>query len=237
MSSLCRLGVKPMSLSGVYRQRSILTSLTKIIPHQQLIICYSSKSSDCGKCGGKSDKPDKSCSKSSGSGSDKKGKGDDVPCEPCSPCGPCYPCTPCEPCYPCTPCSPCPPCSPCSPCPPCPPCQPCTPCRPCQPCSSDEAPKKPPPDDNNPSAPSMYDLRKYGHSLPKSDVRLYFEALPPIPTGIFRNTDCEILGLGAGKCCMYKNPEYFCYHHMSYYDMHLAMRCYRKPSPKTGRKP
>ncbi|XP_034831386.1 uncharacterized protein [Maniola hyperantus] len=90
--------------------------------------------------------------------------------------------------------------------------------------------------DCNPSAPAIYDSRKYGHNLPCDSVMPYFETLPYFPTGIFRCTAGEVLGLGANKCGCYKNPEYFSFHHMSFYDMHMLLRCYRNPSPKTGRK-
>lgn len=34
----------------------------------------------------------------------------------------------------------------------------------------------------------------------------------------------KVLGNNASKDGVYKNPEYFSYHQMSYYDMHLHMR-------------
>ncbi|VVD04165.1 unnamed protein product [Leptidea sinapis] len=47
----------------------------------------------------------------------------------------------------------------------------------------------------------------------------------------------DMLGPCAGKQCCYKNPEYFSFHHMSFYDFHYYLRTYRQPCPKTGRKP
>ncbi|XP_038207757.1 uncharacterized protein LOC119829360 [Zerene cesonia] len=78
--------------------------------------------------------------------------------------------------------------------------------------------------------------RKYGHNLPTDTVKPHFEALPGIPCGIFRCTGGEILGRGADKCCLYKNPEYFSYHHMTFFDLHLYLRPCRQPSPVSGRK-
>ncbi|XP_045453682.1 uncharacterized protein LOC123662927 [Melitaea cinxia] len=89
----------------------------------------------------------------------------------------------------------------------------------------------------DPSTPTMYDCRKYGHNLPCDSATPHFETIPNIPTGIFRCTAGEVLGRGANKCSYYQNPEYFSYHHMTFYDMHLLLRCYRNPSPNTGRKP
>ncbi|CAH2102629.1 unnamed protein product [Euphydryas editha] len=89
----------------------------------------------------------------------------------------------------------------------------------------------------DPSAPTMYDCRKYGHNLPCDNATPHFETIPNLPTGIFRCTAGEVLGRGANKCSYYQNPEYFSYHHMTFYDMHMLLRCYRNPSPKTGRKP
>ncbi|XP_023951423.1 uncharacterized protein LOC112055511 [Bicyclus anynana] len=106
-------------------------------------------------------------------------------------------------------------------------------------CGSGGDDKKPPRHlrpECNPSAPTVYDCRKYGHNLPCDSVMPYFETLPYFPTGIFRCTAGEVLGLGANKCGYYKNPEYFSFHHMSFYDIHMLLRCYRQPSPKTGRK-
>ncbi|CAH0405440.1 unnamed protein product [Chilo suppressalis] len=93
------------------------------------------------------------------------------------------------------------------------------------------------PRSSDPPGSNIYDQRKYGHNLPTNNVNVYFPPLPHLPTGIFRKVDGEVLGLGAGKCCTYKNPEYFSFHHMTFYDMHLLMRCYRLPCPKSGRKP
>ncbi|CAG9581316.1 unnamed protein product [Danaus chrysippus] len=87
-----------------------------------------------------------------------------------------------------------------------------------------------------PSSMARYDCRKFGHNLPMDSVMPNFETLPCIPTGIFRNTFGEILGNGAAKCSYYQNPEYFSFHHMTFYDMHMILRCYRLPSPATGRK-
>nr|XP_026486405.1 uncharacterized protein LOC113393630 [Vanessa tameamea] len=89
----------------------------------------------------------------------------------------------------------------------------------------------------NPSAPTMYDKRKYGHNLPCDNITPQFETLPHFPKGIFRCTDGETLGRGADKCSFYQNPEYFSYHHMTFYDMHMFLRSYRKPSAESGRKP
>ncbi|KAH9638006.1 hypothetical protein HF086_014867 [Spodoptera exigua] len=47
----------------------------------------------------------------------------------------------------------------------------------------------------------------------------------------------DVLGRNAGKCFYYQNPEYFSFHHMSFYDFNLALRQYRKPCPQTNRKP
>ncbi|XP_075971613.1 uncharacterized protein LOC142973615 [Anticarsia gemmatalis] len=91
--------------------------------------------------------------------------------------------------------------------------------------------------DDNPNAPTMYDVRKFGHQLPSDSITPYFEALPEIPTGVFRCTEGEMLGCGAGKCAYYQNPEYFSYHHMSFFDFHLHLRKHRLPCAKTGRKP
>ncbi|PZC80179.1 uncharacterized protein LOC110374087 [Helicoverpa armigera] len=92
-------------------------------------------------------------------------------------------------------------------------------------------------DSSNPGAPTMYDSRKLGHKLSTNDVCPNFETLPNIPTGVFRNTSGEVLGRDAGKCLYYQNPEYFSFHHMSFYDLNIALRKYRRPSPKSGRKP
>ncbi|KPJ16688.1 hypothetical protein RR48_10287 [Papilio machaon] len=84
---------------------------------------------------------------------------------------------------------------------------------------------------------TFYNSRKYGHDLPANNVSLNFEPLHGIPTGVFRETCGETLGAGTGfggSC--YQNPEYFSYHHMSYYDFHIALRAFRKVSPQTGRK-
>ncbi|XP_073958234.1 uncharacterized protein [Choristoneura fumiferana] len=86
-------------------------------------------------------------------------------------------------------------------------------------------------------AVSLYDARKYGHVLPSNDVMTPFDPLCPIPTGVFRNTCGEILGPFAGKCAFYRNPEYYSFHHMSYFDLQLCLCCCRMPPPKTGRKP
>lgn len=43
--------------------------------------------------------------------------------------------------------------------------------------------------------------------------------------------------MGAGKGCTYQNPEYFSFHHMSFFDLNMGLRQYRKPCPKSGRKP
>ncbi|XP_028028965.1 uncharacterized protein LOC114242127 [Bombyx mandarina] len=102
----------------------------------------------------------------------------------------------------------------------------------CQECPSCACPS-----DFNPSTPSMYDCRKYGHCLPPNDLITRFECLPNFPTGIFRCTTGETLGSGADKGCCYQCPEYFAYQHMTFYDLHLYLRPCRKPSAKTGRKP
>ncbi|CAK1601924.1 unnamed protein product [Parnassius mnemosyne] len=86
------------------------------------------------------------------------------------------------------------------------------------------------------NAPTFYDCRKYGHNLPSNKVTPEFDTLPDIPTGIFRCTTGEVLGSGVADGTCYQNPEYFSFHHMTYYDMHMALRPYRNPSPKTGRK-
>ncbi|XP_053619930.1 uncharacterized protein LOC128680655 [Plodia interpunctella] len=84
----------------------------------------------------------------------------------------------------------------------------------------------------------MYDTRKYSPCLPKFDTMTCFEPLPNIPTGVFRCTTGEDrLGPCASKCWYYKNPEYFCFHDMTFFDFHLILRGCRMPSPKTGRKP
>ncbi|CAH0695142.1 unnamed protein product [Spodoptera exigua] len=90
---------------------------------------------------------------------------------------------------------------------------------------------------DNPGAPTLYDCRKLGHKLSANNVCPQFETLPDIPTGVFRNTTGEVLGRNAGKCFYYQNPEYFSFHHMSFYDFNLALRQYRKPCPQTNRKP
>ncbi|XP_013134840.1 PREDICTED: uncharacterized protein LOC106100518 [Papilio polytes] len=87
------------------------------------------------------------------------------------------------------------------------------------------------------SLSTFYNTRKYGHALPTNNVSLNFDPLYGIPTGVFRETCGESLGAGTGcggSC--YQNPEYFSYHHMSYYDLHTALRAFRKVSPQTGRK-
>ncbi|CAH1639656.1 unnamed protein product [Spodoptera littoralis] len=101
-------------------------------------------------------------------------------------------------------------------------------------CSSDDSDSN---KDPNPGSPSLYDCRKLGHNLSANNVCPLFKTLENIPTGVFRNSTGEILGRGAGKCCHYKNPEYYSYHHMSFYDLNLALRQYRKTSPSTDRKP
>ncbi|XP_026731804.1 uncharacterized protein LOC113496698 [Trichoplusia ni] len=111
-------------------------------------------------------------------------------------------------------------------------------------CSDDD--DKPPPikclspssgDTSNPNTPNMYDSRKFGHNLSTDTIVPCFETLPDIPTGVFRCTTGEVLGRGAGKCAYYQNPEYFSFHHMSFYDFNLAMRSMRRPCAKLGRKP
>ncbi|CAH0592386.1 unnamed protein product [Chrysodeixis includens] len=90
--------------------------------------------------------------------------------------------------------------------------------------------------DDKPTA-NMYDTRKYGHNISTDSIIPCFETLCDIPTGIFRCTTGEILGRGAAKCSYYQNPEYFSFHHMTFYDLNLFMRCMRRPSAKLGRKP
>ncbi|CAB3239892.1 unnamed protein product [Arctia plantaginis] len=104
-------------------------------------------------------------------------------------------------------------------------------------CCGDD--KKPPPllGCDNPSDPTMYDTRKYGHQLPNDDVVPLFEVLRDIPSGVFRCTEGEILGLGAGKGCFYQNPEYFSFHHMSFFDFHLYLKNVRQSQPDSKRKP
>ncbi|KAJ8736424.1 hypothetical protein PYW08_007080 [Mythimna loreyi] len=82
-----------------------------------------------------------------------------------------------------------------------------------------------------------YDSRKFSHELPTSKAEPDFEILKDMPSGVFRNTTGEILGLGAGKDKNYRNPEYFSYHHMTFYDVNFYLKQYRSPSPVTGRKP
>nr|XP_053613846.1 uncharacterized protein LOC128677189 [Plodia interpunctella] len=84
--------------------------------------------------------------------------------------------------------------------------------------------------------------RKYGSNihLPGSEcVQTPFEPLYCMPTDVFRCTHLEEIGPShcAGKCHTYKNPEYFTYHHLTYYDMHFVLQPFRNPSPQTGRKP
>ncbi|KAJ8735501.1 hypothetical protein PYW07_007121 [Mythimna separata] len=81
-----------------------------------------------------------------------------------------------------------------------------------------------------------YDSRKISHELPTSDPKPEFKTLKNIPPGVFRNTQGEILGLGAGKKMCYKNPEYFSFHNNSFYDFNISLRQYRQPCPKSGRK-
>ncbi|KAG6455237.1 hypothetical protein O3G_MSEX009101 [Manduca sexta] len=47
------------------------------------------------------------------------------------------------------------------------------------------------PSDYNPSTPTIYNSRKYGHSLPSNDVMPPFDPIPNVPTGIFRCTAGE----------------------------------------------
>nr|XP_053613286.1 uncharacterized protein LOC128676881 [Plodia interpunctella] len=87
-----------------------------------------------------------------------------------------------------------------------------------------------------------YDKRKNGShiSLPgKKYVTTPFDSLNELPTDVFRCTDLEEIGPppGAGKCRVYKNPEYFAFHNLTYYDLHHILRKFRNPSMKTGRKP
>lgn len=81
---------------------------------------------------------------------------------------------------------------------------------------------------------TLYDCRKYGHRLPENNIVPNFEIVCNFPSGIFRCTYGEILGPCADKCQMYRNPEYFSFHHMTYYDMHLFLRMSRvnRPNPK-----
>ncbi|XP_047984574.1 uncharacterized protein LOC125225085 isoform X2 [Leguminivora glycinivorella] len=83
---------------------------------------------------------------------------------------------------------------------------------------------------------SWYDARKYSHQLPGQDVRPPFD-IPTMPSGVFRCTDGEIIGPQAGKCAYYRNPEYYCFHHMSFFDLHMVLGPSRKPQLNTGRKP
>ncbi|XP_047984573.1 uncharacterized protein LOC125225085 isoform X1 [Leguminivora glycinivorella] len=87
-----------------------------------------------------------------------------------------------------------------------------------------------------PEGHSMYDARKYSHQLPGQDVRPPFD-IPTMPSGVFRCTDGEIIGPQAGKCAYYRNPEYYCFHHMSFFDLHMVLGPSRKPQLNTGRKP
>ncbi|XP_063548682.1 uncharacterized protein LOC134755924 isoform X2 [Cydia strobilella] len=89
---------------------------------------------------------------------------------------------------------------------------------------------------SNPACFSWYDARKYSHCLPGNNVRTPFD-IPKMPSGVFRCTDGEVIGPQAGKCAYYRNPEYYSFHHMSFFDMHLILGEYRKPQIKTGRKP
>ncbi|XP_050554563.1 uncharacterized protein LOC118274143 [Spodoptera frugiperda] len=91
--------------------------------------------------------------------------------------------------------------------------------------------------DKNQGGPTLYDCRKLGHNLSTNNVCPGFETLRNIPTGVFRNTTGEMLGRNASKCQCYQNPEYFSFHHMSFYDLNLGLRQYRKAIPKTRRKP
>ncbi|KAJ0182582.1 hypothetical protein K1T71_001951 [Dendrolimus kikuchii] len=104
-------------------------------------------------------------------------------------------------------------------------------------CKCDPCPSAPRPSATNPSTTTMYECRKYGHLLPSNDSMPCFDPLPNVPTGVFRYTAGEVLGPGAHKCSCYPCPEYFAYQHMTFYDMHLILRAYRQPCPKTGRKP
>ncbi|XP_063357591.1 uncharacterized protein LOC134647249 [Cydia amplana] len=91
-------------------------------------------------------------------------------------------------------------------------------------------------DSSNQGGYSMYDTRKYSHRLPGNDVATPFD-IPKMPSGVFRCTDGEIIGPQAGKCAYYRNPEYYSFHHMSFFDMHMILDQYRKPQILTGRKP
>ncbi|XP_059062438.1 uncharacterized protein LOC131855183 [Achroia grisella] len=72
-------------------------------------------------------------------------------------------------------------------------------------------------------------MRKYGYCLPNNNVMPNFELLPNAPTGIFRCTGREVL--------TYPNPEYFLYHHTSYYDLHLILRLCHQKTSEFKRKP
>ncbi|XP_061708728.1 uncharacterized protein LOC133518947 isoform X2 [Cydia pomonella] len=89
---------------------------------------------------------------------------------------------------------------------------------------------------SNPASFSWYDTRKYSHCLPGNEVKPPFD-IPRMPSGVFRCTDGEVIGPQAGKCAYYRNPEYYSFHHMSFFDMHMIMGSYRKPQICTGRKP
>ncbi|KAJ2947807.1 hypothetical protein O0L34_g9596 [Tuta absoluta] len=90
-----------------------------------------------------------------------------------------------------------------------------------------------------PSEITLYDSRKRSPCLPDPEVciTLPFPAINNIPTGIFRCTSGEYLGPCASKNAFYKNPEYYSYHDMSFYDFHHLMKDSRQEQPNTTRKP
>ncbi|KAI5640507.1 NADH dehydrogenase [ubiquinone] flavoprotein 3, mitochondrial domain-containing protein [Phthorimaea operculella] len=91
----------------------------------------------------------------------------------------------------------------------------------------------------NPSETTLYDCRKRSPGLPNPDIEiaLQFPRLEKVPTGVFRCTSGECLGPCAGKESCYKNPEYFSFHDMSFFDLNLAMKDERQKQPDTKRKP
>lgn len=42
---------------------------------------------------------------------------------------------------------------------------------------------------------------------------------------------CEEVGPGASKDGIYKNPEYYCYNNVSYFEAEVEMNKYRLPQP------
>jgi len=57
------------------------------------------------------------------------------------------------------------------------------------------------------------------------------------PSNVFKQVDKSAIGPpGTSKDGQYKNPEYFCYHNMSFAEMEIVMAKSRVPQPSSTKK-